>query len=138
MRFLSTITRVMFCGFPLFFSIGCLSSRTTTYNYINRSQDDIRVTISGFTPDATAGFVGAGAGKSRLSRVQATYWDTTAHVKDKIAIKWILESNQEKHQTQISRQEIGLLAQIRKGTVYFIYTAAGDWRIEYSRKQPSY
>lgn len=123
---ISVVFWIMLCS-------GCGDSGWTEYYNVNLSEQKLKVTIVGFSPDASPGALMPGAGTSQLKEKTQHIAGEPITIDETITISWTIEGSSVMNSVKLKRDDMGIPAQVRGGRITFTYTADGEWNIKYSR-----
>ena len=112
------------------FLSGCGDRGWTVYQYENRSEEEIKVTIRGINPDPSVGRLLPGDGADQLTEMSRHYGEPI-RVAETITIEWTNNEGENKRSQELKRSDLKLPATVIGGEIRFIYSAEGKWSIKY-------
>lgn len=117
-------------AFLIMLSSGCERGYTEYYS-VNRSDQELNVTIVGIRPDLFPTHVLPGDGTSQL-KASVVHVSEPVTLADTISIRWTTDGNATEREVKLNRDEFDVPGQVQGGRITLTYTADGQWTIEYS------
>jgi hypothetical protein len=111
---------------------GCQAWEWTVFEYFNRSNQILYVSVLGITPDPSPGVL-VPNDDNETTPVKASNFGAPVIFNDVITIVWSTNSGLTKKEIKFKRSDLGVPAKVSGGKITAVYTLAGDWEVKYSR-----
>ena len=120
---------VLVIAFVAFLCAGCTEGKRIDFIYFNLSKSEIVVdSIAGLPQWVAPGVLVPVHAEDRLSEARATAFDETIQVPSTLRIKW--QEGGVTRRADLKRDEVGIRAKIKKGTIRFTYLGSDRWRVK--------